>query len=256
LRNLWRFFVFSALAAGLGAVLLRQGWMLRDPSQLEVRGSALVNREQVIQAAGIRFPQPLLNLRPRQLSRSLVEALPVEQVKVTRLMLPPRLRIELVDREAVARASRRSAGAVERGYVDRLGNWIPVHPGVGVRLRGAARLEVVGWNNRHRAELARVLEAAPRFGPGLQEIRFEPDGSLWLSTSELGRLRFGPGDARLPRRLEVAEHLIRTLPNQIRGRRPQMIDLSDPEQPELSLPGPVAATAGDGRNAPPPRGGQ
>ncbi|MFN9619376.1 MAG: cell division protein FtsQ/DivIB [Synechococcaceae cyanobacterium] len=256
LRNLWRFFVFSALAAGLGTVLLRQGWMLRDPSQLEVRGSALVNREQVIQAAGIRFPQPLLSLRPRQLSRSLVEALPVEQVKVTRLMLPPRLRIELVDREAVARASRRSAGAVERGYVDRLGNWIPVHPGVGVRLRGAARLEVAGWNSRHRAELAKVLEAAPRFGPGLREIRFEPDGSLWLTTSELGRLRLGPGDARLPRRLEVAEHLIRTLPTQIRGRRPQMIDLSDPEQPELSLPGPVGAAPRDGRNAPPPRGGQ
>ena len=35
-----------------------------------------------------------------------------------------------------------------------------------------------------------------------------------------------------------------------------MIDLSDPEQPELSLPGPVGGGPGDGRNAPPPRGGQ
>ena len=51
LRNLWRFLVFSSLAAGLGTVLLRQGWTLRDPSQLEVSGSALVSREQVIQAA-------------------------------------------------------------------------------------------------------------------------------------------------------------------------------------------------------------
>ncbi len=33
----------------------------------------------------------------------------MEQVKVTRLMLPPRLRVELVDREAVARAQRRAA---------------------------------------------------------------------------------------------------------------------------------------------------
>jgi len=256
LRNLWRFLVFSALAAGLGTVLLRQGWILRDPAQLEVSGSALVNRDQVIQAADMRFPLPLLGLRPRELSRSLVEALPVEQVKVTRLMLPPRLRIELVDREAVARASRRSAGGSERGYVDRLGNWIPIHPGVGVRLRGPAQLEVVGWNSRHRSELAPVLEAAPRFGPGLREIRFEPDGSLWLTTQELGRLRLGPSDGRLRRRLEVAEHLTRTLPPQIRGRRPQMIDLSDPEQPELSLSGPVAGGVGDGRNAPPPRGGQ
>jgi cell division protein FtsQ len=117
-------------------------------------------------------------------------------------------------------------------------------------------LEVVGWNSRHRAALAQVLKSAPRFGPGLREIRFEPDGSLWLTTRELGRVRLGPSDGRLPRRLEVAEHLNRSLPAQIRGRQPQMIDLSDPDQPELSLSGPVATGLGDGRNAPPPRGGQ
>ncbi len=256
LRNLWRFLVFSSLAAGLGTVLLREGWTLREPSQLEVSGSALVNREQVIQAAEMRFPLPLLGLRPRELSRSLTDALPVEQVKVTRLMLPPRLRIELVDREAVARASRRIPGGQEQGYVDRLGNWIPVRPGLGVRLRGPVERQVVGWNSRHRAELARVLEAAPRIGPGLREIRFEPDGSLWLTTQELGRLRLGPSDGRMPRRLEVAAHLNQTLPAQIGGRQPQMIDLSDPDQPELSLSGPVGGAPGDGRNASPPRGGQ
>ncbi len=256
LRNIWRFLVFSSLAAGLGTVLLRQGWTLREPSQLEVSGSALVSREQVIQAAEMRFPLPLLGLRPRELSRSLTDALPVEQVKVTRLMLPPRLRIELVDREAVAHASRRIAGGQEQGYVDRLGNWIPVRPGLGVRLRGPAELQVQGWNSRHRAELAQVLEAAPRIGPGLREIRFEPDGSLWLTTRELGRLRLGPSDARLPRRLEVAAHLNSSLPEQIRGRRPQMIDLSDPDQPELSLSGPVSGGPGDGRNGQAPRGGQ
>ncbi len=256
LRNVWRFLVFSALAAGLGTVLLRQGWTLNQPSQLEVSGSALVSRDQVIQAAKMRFPLSLLDLRPRDLSRSLTDALPVEQVKVTRLMLPARVRIELVDREAVAQAARRTPSGPERGYVDRLGNWISVRPGLGVRLRGPSNLEVQGWNARHRAELAQVLEAAPRFGSGLQAIRFEPDGSLWLTTTELGRLRLGPSDGRLQRRLEVAAHLNRTLTTQIRGRKPQMIDLSDPEQPELSLPGAVAGGPGDGRNAPPPRGGQ
>jgi cell division protein FtsQ len=239
LRNLWRFLVFSALATGLGAVLLREGWTLRDPSQLEVRGSSLVNREQVIQAAGLRFPTPLLEIWPKELSRSLTAALPVAEVKVTRLMLPPRLRVELVDREAVARAERRTANGPEQGYVDRLGNWIAVRPGMGVRSSGPIQLKVVGWNSRHRADLARVLESAPRIGAGLREIRFEPDGSLWLSTAELGRLRLGPSDGRLTRRLEVVEHLNRALPDQVRGRRPQMIDLSDPEQPELSLAGPV-----------------
>jgi cell division protein FtsQ len=247
LRDLWRLVVFSALAAGVGYGLLRQGWSLRDPAQVEVSGSRTVSREQVIQAAGLRFPQPLLALQPKQLSRDLESALPVEQVKVSRLMLPPRLRVELVDRIAVARAERRRPGGPESGYIDRQGNWISSRQSLGLPPRGDLSLLVSGWNERHRGALARVLETRGRFGPGLREIRFDPDGSLWLTTAELGSLRLGPVDDRLERRLEVAAHLNRTLPARIRGRTPQLIDLSDPEQPELSTAGAPKPAAPGGR---------
>jgi cell division protein FtsQ len=247
LRDLWRLVVFSALAAGVGYGLLRQGWSLRDPAQVEVSGSRTVSREQVIQAAGLRFPQPLLALQPKQLSRDLESALPVEQVKVSRLMLPPRLRVELVDRIAVARAERRRPGGPESGYIDRQGNWISSRQSLGLPPRGDLSLLVSGWNERYRGTLARVLETRGRFGPGLREIRFDPEGSLWLTTTELGSLRLGPVDDRLERRLEVAAHLNRTLPARIRGHTPQLIDLSDPEQPELSTVG---------STPPPPPGGR
>ena len=116
---------------------------------------------------------------------------------------------------------------------------------------------MVGWNERHRQALETVLAASPRIGPGLQEIRFDPNGSLWLRTAELGNLRLGPVDSRLGKRLEVVAHLSATLPAQIRGRRLQLIDLSDPEQPELSLPGAASLAPGDGPStARPPQGGQ
>jgi len=242
-RNLWRLLVFSGISAGLATVLLRQGWMLRDPSQVQVSGSRIVNRDQVLQAGHLRFPLPLLELRPRQLGDTLAAALPVEQVRVSRLMLPPRLRIELVDRQAVARAVRRTPAGTESGYIDRVGNWIDLHQNSGVRIQPLSDLVVIGWNERHRSSLAAVLARRQAFGPGLREVRFEPDGSLWLTTTALGPLRLGPPDGRLSRRLEVAAHLNQTLPAQIQGRRPQLIDLSDPEQPELSLQGSPAATA-------------
>jgi cell division protein FtsQ len=253
LRHLWRLTVFSSITVGLGFVLLREGWTVREPAQVEVSGSAMVNREQVIQAAGMRFPQPLLTLQPKELGRRLAAALPVEQVKVSRLMLPPRLRVELVDREAVARAERRSPKGPELGYVDRLGNWITMHQHLGVQSSGDLSLRVVGWNERHRAVLAKVLAARQRIGAGLREIRFEPDGSLWLTTSELGQMRLGPPDSRLERRLEVVEHLNRILPSQSKGPRPQVIDLSDPEQPELSLKGAVPLTSGAAPGSAPAR---
>ena len=91
-------------------------------------------------------------------------------------------------------------------------------------------------------------------GPGLREIRFEPDGSLWLSTAQLGLVRLGPPDARLARRLEVVAHLSRTLPATMKGAHPQLIDLTDPEQPELSL-GSRGGSGSVARPSPPPRPG-
>jgi cell division protein FtsQ len=198
-------------------------------------GSAVVSRDQVITAAGLRFPQPLMALQPRQVASDLMGALPVKEVRVSRLMLPPRLRVELKDREAVARAERRTDRGPEMGFVDGLGNWMSMRQHMGVRSQGDLSLLVVGWNARHRAVLARVLKEREVLGAGLQEIRFEPDGSLWLSMTQLGQVRLGPPDARLPRRLEVVAHLSRTLPARMKGSPPQLIDLSDPEQPELSL---------------------
>ena len=238
-RNLWRLVVFSLISAGLGYGLLRQGWSLRDPSQVQVVGSRLVSRDQVIAAAHLQFPQPLLALSPRQLKAELAEALPVEQVRVTRLMLPPRLRIDLMDREAVARAQRRTAAGLELGSIDQRGNWITANQAAVVLNPRSQDLLVSGWNERHRPAVVLLLANRPALGPGLRQIRFEPDGSIWLTTTELGDLRLGPADGKLRRRLEVAAHLIHTLPNQLKGRRFQLIDLSDPEQPELSLPGPV-----------------
>jgi cell division protein FtsQ len=242
LRNSWRVLVLLGLAGGLGYGLLRQGWILQEASQVEVEGSRLVTAAEVIKAAGIRFPQPLLGLDPRRVAAELAESLPVEDVQVSRLMAPPRLRVALVDREAVARAERRGPRGSEFGYVDRLGHWMGGHQGQALRAPGAESLLVEGWQPRHRLAVAQVLQTSRALGNDLQRVRIDPAGSLWVDSASLGPVRLGPGDAQLGRRLEVLGHLVATLPARLGGRRPQNIDLSDPEQPELTLPGRAAPT--------------
>jgi len=230
LRQLWRIGLFTTVATGLGVLLLRQGWVLRSPNQIEVVGSSQVNREQVIREAQLRFPLTLLTLRPHQLAERLSAGMPVEQVQVSRLMLPPRLRITLVEREAVAQAQRRTSRGLEQGYVDRLGNWMTSR-----QQRG--QVVVVGWQERLRGPLSAVLAQQNQLGSSLQQVRFETNGSLWLRTAALGDVHLGLPDDRLARRLEVLRHLSAHLPAQIKNLKIQSIDLSDPDQPELGLPG-------------------
>ena len=240
LRNLWRVLVLSAAAAGLGYGLLREGWTLRSPEQVEVSGSRQVSREQVIREGRLRFPLQLLSVQPRGLAARLAAALPVEKVQVSRLMLPPRLRIDLVDREAVARAERRTGKGLEQGFVDRLGNWMSSRQQLGTATPQRPLVWVRGWQERLRPPLALVLARRNELGSPLQAVRFEPDGNLWLVTAALGEVRLGPPDARLNERLDVLEHLSSRLPGRVRGTTVRSIDLSDPDKPELGLRTPAA----------------
>jgi len=166
-------------------------------------------------------------------------------------MLPPRLRIELVDRQAVARAQRRSARGPEQGYVDRLGNWMTSRQqrggfgggGGGGGAAKAAAVQVLGWQERLRPALALVLKQQGQLGSSLQQVRFEPNGSLWLRTAALGNVHLGPPDQQLTRRLEVLQHLSTHLPAELKSLTVQSIDLSDPDKPELGLPGKTRARA-------------
>jgi cell division protein FtsQ len=243
-KQIWRIAVLSGSAGAMGWLLLQQGWVVRNPSQIEVIGSRQVNRERVIQEGKLRLPLQLLTLRPQQLAAQLSAGLPVEYVQVSRLMLPPRLQIKLVDREAVAQAQRRTRTGFETGFVDRLGNWMTRRQHEGGSNASAPTVMVVGWQEHLRPPLSQVLAQRNHLGSPLQQVRFEPNGSLWLRTAALGDIHLGPPDTRLPERLDVLRHLSKELPEQIRSLKVQSIDLTDPDQPELGLPAkPVAKTA-------------
>lgn len=238
-RNLWRLLVFTAAGSGLAMVLLRQGWMLEGPGQLQVSGSRLVTTAQVVEAGQLQFPTPLLSIEPSQLAERISASLPVEQVQVSRLMLPPRLRIQLIDRQAVARAERPGPHGPVPGYVDRRGNWMVPHQ-QGNLSPAAARRLVRGWQPEHRQALALLFQRADQLGGTIETIEFRSDGSLWLRLQPLGLVRLGQDHDRLSNRLDVLAHLAATLPQRLQGRSLEAIDLTDPLHPELSLPAPAA----------------
>ena len=77
LQQLWRILVLSGVAGGLSWALLRQGWVLRSPGQIEVVGSRQVSRDQVIREGQLQLPLQLLQLKPQVLAERLSAGLPV-----------------------------------------------------------------------------------------------------------------------------------------------------------------------------------
>jgi cell division protein FtsQ len=238
LAEIWRLLALIAAATGLGWVLLRHGWMLQSPAQVTVQGTVGLGRDQVIRAGDLRFPQPLLDLDPADLRRRLAAQLPVDQVVVQRHMLPAGLTIRLHPRVAVARAQRRTSAGLENGFVDRTGRWISARQQAMGGAAVTSPLWITGWQERYQPGLEVLLQQLPA-SAAVTQLRFRPEGDLWLVSSRLGLVRFGTLDDRLQRRLQVLDHLAADLPKTPAMHGSRAIDLDDPEHPELLLVSPL-----------------
>ena len=241
LIQLWRITIFSGSSAALAWLLIAAGWSLRSPKQITVQGSARLGSDAVVQAAGLRFPSPLITMQPEKLERRLIAELPVQSVSVQRRLLPPGLDIVLEDRRPLAAASRTAARGREQGMVDREGNWMPLT----VARQGeapATAVRVEGWIPSRRAVIASLLERQDQLGSPLLLIQIAPDGDISLRTKALGLIKLGSNQQLLNQQLNTIALLSSSLPDNLRGQTSDAIDLSDPSKPELQLkPDPKAA---------------
>ena len=62
--QLWRLVAMVLLSGGFAWILLRHGWTLRGPDAVLLQGGASLQTNQVVEAAKLRFPQPLLRSAP------------------------------------------------------------------------------------------------------------------------------------------------------------------------------------------------
>ena len=237
LLQLWRLVALLLLGGGCTWILLRHGWTLRSSDVVVRTGGAALETSQVIEAAKLRFPQPLLEISPRALENQLIRELPVRTAQVERRMLPARLIISLKPEIPVAKAMRRGPDGRERGLLNADGQWIPISEASPEPL---TNIMVRGWNDRQRGQIAALLQQRDRFEGRLKAIMLHPDGGVSLITTGLGRIDLGGEPALLNAQIETILHLNKTLPKHLRGSHHSSLDLSNPDRPELQLPAPPA----------------
>ena len=235
LLQLWRFVALLLLSGGFAWILLRHGWTLRGPEALVLKGGAALKTNQVIKAAKLRFPQPLLEVSPRALEQQLIRALPVRSAQVERRMLPARLIVSLKPEIPVAKAVRQGPSGRERGLLNAEGKWIPLSDASPEPL---TNIVVRGWNDQQRGQVAALLQQRDRFEGMLKAIVLHPDGNISLITKGLGQIDLGGEPALLNAQIATIVHLNDTLPEHLRQANQSSLDLSNPDRPELQLPAP------------------
>lgn len=235
LLQLWRFVALLLLSGGFAWILLRHGWTLRGPEALVLKGGAALKTNQVIKAAKLRFPQPLLEVSPRALEQQLIRALPVRSAQVERRMLPARLIVSLKPEIPVAKAVRQGPSGRERGLLNAEGKWIPVSD---ASPKPLTNIVVRGWNDQQRGQVAALLQQRDRFEGMLKAIVLHPDGNISLITKGLGQIDLGGEPALLNAQIATIVHLNDTLPEHLRQANQSSLDLSNPDRPELQLPAP------------------
>ena len=229
------------LGGGCAWILLRHGWRLRSSDVVVRTGGAALETSQVIEAAKLLFPQPLLEISPRALENQLIRELPVRTAQVERRMLPARLIISLKPEVPVAKAMRQGPNGRERGLLNADGQWIPLSEASPEPL---TNIMVRGWNDQQRGQIAALLHQRDRFEGRLKAIMLHPDGGVSLITTGLGRIDLGGEPALLDTQIETILHLNKALPMHLRGAHHSSLDLSNPDRPELQLPSPPAPKKG------------
>ena len=218
-------------------LLLRLGWILRGPSQVRIEGNLNLSAETIFQAAGLRFPQLLLDLDPHQIEQRLVRNLPITSADVERYLLPCNLNIRLTERSPIARATRIGIhGKEEHGLIGHTGYWMPLH----IVHRGkqlSSQIFVQGWQLGQRNRIGKILGQRDELGIPLHEILIQPDGSINLIVEGLGLIHLGQDPDHLEQQLEAVRQIGQNLPDRWRGEFVNALDLRNPSEPELQISG-------------------
>ena len=114
--------------------------------------------------------------------------------------------------------------------------------GFDTRLENAQRpkttteIVVDGWSRSRRDVIATLLGAQSLLDNNLERIVLRSDGAIQLRCGQLGEIDLGRNIALLNRQIDAIQQLSLNLPKAVISGEKALIDLSNPDRPEIQLP--------------------
>jgi len=234
LQALWRTVAVSGIAGGVVWAIALPGWVIRQPEQVEIAGNKLLSTEAILSALPIDYPQSLWSLQPQEIARELSAKAPIARATVSRYLLPPRLIVQVLERQPVAIAVNSPGEPKVLGLLDSKGVLMPKDSYTDVN--GSfplPNLTVIGPPETYQLHWEAVHQALGRCPVKILTIDWQNPRNIILHT-ELGKVHVGSYSSQFATQLLTLAQM-QQLPNQINSSQIAYIDLTNPASPSIQM---------------------
>jgi cell division protein FtsQ len=241
LQAVWRFVAISGMAGGLLWMLTLPDWTIGKHSQVVIEGNRLLSSDRIRQMLPLSKSQSVWQLPTQQILDRLEATPPIADAQITRQILPPRLIVEIAERQPVAVATSDR----DVGFVDEQGVFIPksFYDG-GDRNWQAPKLKVLGYDPLYRQHWTQLYHSIGRSPVAVKEIDWHNPSNLILKT-EMGIVYFGAYQNELfLKQLSVLARM-QKLPSRVNYGQIIYIDLTNPDLPTVQLKPPKKIKSND-----------
>ena len=232
LTELWQLLFFSSTSILLIFTYLNQAWEPIKTDQLEIIGLSGITKIDVEKAIGNFFPKNLLELSPKQIEVYLSKRLPIKEVSASRKFFPPGIKLNILERDPVAFATRVSLNKVENGLIDIDGYWIPLEF-INESKQNKIKIFVENWSPNKRNDITLLIKNRFSLQSPLQKIILNPLQEIIIETEHFNSVLLGSNTDRLKEQINILNQLQESLPNLLINTKVKIVDLKDPSKPEL-----------------------
>lgn len=261
----WRTLAIISLAGGLVWAATLPEWTIRQPKQVLIQGNQGLATETIRAFLPLAYPQFLLRLPLEEIAQTLESNTPVEKVTVTRQLFPPRLIVEVQERDpvAVVRCNRcilqpsgsnlPQLGPANLWLLDQQGTLIPLESYPALRKSGKVpKLSVGGLlrqpqpsstpqtqgtpvviDPQRQTQWPQIYQALTQSPVKISKIDWRDQNNMILVT-DMGKVYLGSERAKLPRQLETLNQM-RNLPKYVNQNQLIYINLKNPDRPLLKV---------------------
>lgn len=239
---LWRFLALSGLTTAIFWGTTRPIWLIQNPNQIIVGGNEMLSDKTIQDLIPLDYPQPLLKVEPEGLAEQLQNRAPIVSAKVSRQLLPPRLIIQVQERQPVAvvlpvsvtSSEAKGIDFLPAGLIDAEGAWMPQSSFLlSDRSLDLPELRLQGLQTQYRQYWPQVYEKIRQSPVKVYELDWRDPSNLVLQT-ELGVVYLGPFTPELGQQLATLDKM-RNLPEQLEDTGVAHIDLTNPSAPSISV---------------------